>query len=73
MTDTFGKVTQKLSYQEMGISDEDVENMISSLMWGGDPSGHRSGDRLSIGWVNDDSYRNIRYYDLSTGKTGEMA
>lgn len=73
VTDTFGKVTQKLSYQEMGISDEDVENMISSLMWGGDPSGHRSGDRLSIGWVNDDSYRNIRYYDLSTGKTGEMA
>ena len=73
VTDTFGKVTQKLSYQEMGISDEDVENMISSLMWGGDPSGHRSGDRLSIGWVNDDSYQNIRYYDLSTGETGEMA
>ena len=73
VTDTFGKVTQKLSYQEMGISDEDVENMISSLMWGGDPSGHRSGDRIEIGWVNDDTCQNIRYYDLSTGKTGEMA
>ncbi len=73
VTDTFGKVTQKRSYQGMGISDEDVENMISSLMWGGDPSGHRSGDRLAIGWVNDDTYQNIRYYDLSTGKTGEMA
>lgn len=73
VTDTFGKVTQILSYQEIGISDEDVENMISSLMWGGDPSGHRSGDRIEIGWVNDDTYQNIRYYDLSTGKTGEMA
>ena len=71
--DVSGKVTQKLSYQEMGISDEDVGNMISSLLWGGDPSGHRSGDRLSIGWVNDDTYQNIRYYDLSTGETGEMA
>ena len=73
LTDTSGKVTQRLSYQEMGLSDEDVGNMISSLLWGGDPSGHRSGDRLSIGWVNDDTYQNIRYYDLSTGETGEMA
>ena len=73
VTDTAGNVTQKISYQEMGLSDEDVENMIDSLMWGGDPSGHRSGDRLSIGWVNDNTYRNIRYYDLSTGETGEMA
>ena len=73
VTDTFGKVTQKLSYQEMGLSDGDVENMISSLMWGGDPSGHRSGDRIAINWVEDDTYENIRYYDLSTGETGEMA
>ena len=71
--DASGKVTQRLSYQEMGLSDEDVENMISSLLWGGDPSGHRSGDRLAIGWVNDDTCQNIRYYDLSTGETGEMA
>ena len=73
VTDTFGKVTQKRSYREMGLSDEDVENMIDSLMWGGDPSGHRSGDRIAIGWVDDDTYQNIRYYDLSTGETGEMA
>ena len=73
VTDTFGKVTQKRSYQEMGLSDGDVENMISSLMWGGDPSGHRSGDRIAINWVEDDTYENIRYYDLSTGETGEMA
>ena len=73
VTDASGKVTQRLSYQEMGLSDEDVGNMISSLLWGGDPSGHRSGDRLAIGWVNDDTYQNIRYYDLSTGETGEMA
>ena len=71
--DASGKVTQRLSYQEMGISDEDVGNMISSLLWGGDPSGHRSGDRIAIGWVDDDTYQNIRYYDLSTGETGEMA
>ena len=73
VTDTFGKVTQKRSYQEMGLSDGDVENMISSLMWGGDSSGHRSGDCIAINWVNDDTYQNIRYYDLSTGETGEMA
>ena len=47
--------------------------MISSLMWGGDPSGHRSSDRIAINWVEDDTYENIRYYDLSTGETGEMA
>ena len=46
--------------------------MISSLLWGGDPSGRRSGDRIAIGWVDGDSYQNIRYYDLSTGETGEM-
>ena len=73
VTDVSGKVTQRLSYQEMGLSDEDVENMISSLLWGGDPSGHRSGDCIAIGWVNDDTCQNIRYYDLSTGETGEMA
>ena len=72
VTDTAGSVTQRISYQEMGISDEDVGNMISSLLWGGDPSGRRSGDRIAIGWVDGDSYQNIRYYDLSTGETGEM-
>ena len=72
VTDVSGEVTQRLSYQKMGLSDEDVDHMISSLMWGGDPNGRRSGDRIALGWV-DDSYQNIRYYDLSTGESGEMA
>lgn len=69
VTDTDGNVTQRISYQAMGIPDEDVGN----ILWGGDPSGRRSGDRIAIGWANDDSYENIRYYDLSTGETGEMS
>lgn len=73
VTDTDGNVTQRISYQEMGISDEDVGNMVSSLLWGGDPSGRRSGDCIAIGWADEDSYQNIRYYDLSTGETSEMA
>ena len=73
VTDVSGKVTQKLSYREMGISDEDAAHMISGLMWGEGVGGYRSGDRIAIDWVEDDTYENIRYYDLSTGETGEMA
>lgn len=73
VTDTFGKVTQKRSYQEMGLSDGDVENMISSLMWGRrsqrTPQRRPHCDQLGRGR----HLRNIRYYDLSTGETGEMA
>ena len=47
--------------------------MISFLRWGEGIGGIRRGDRIAIDWTDDDTYQNIRYYDLSDGKTGEMA
>ena len=73
VTDASGKLTQRLSYREMGLSDHEIERMISFLRWGEGIGGIRRGDRIAIDWTDDDTYQNIRYYDLSDGKTGEMA
>ena len=73
VTDASGKLTQRLSYREMGLSDHEIERMISFLRWGEGIGGIRRGDRIAIDWTDDDTYQNNRYYDLSDGKTGEMA
>lgn len=72
VTDTAGNVTQKISYQEMGLSDEEVGRMISGIMWGYDTVGSRRGERIATAWTDEDNNQNIRYYDLSTGERGEM-
>ncbi len=72
VTDTAGNVTQKISYQEMGLSDEEAGQMISGIMWGYDTVGSRRGERIATAWTDEDNYQNIRYYDLSTGERGEM-
>lgn len=72
VTDTAGNVTQKISYQEMGLSDEEAGRMISGIMWGYDTVGSRRGERIATAWTDEDNNQNIRYYDLSTGERGEM-
>ena len=73
VTDASGKLTQRLSYREMGLSDGEVGHMISCLRWGEGVGGIRRGDRIAIDWTDEDTAQNIRYYDLSSRKIGEMA
>ena len=73
VTDASGKLTQRLSYREMGLSDGEVWHMISCLRWGEGVGGIRRGDRIAIDWTDEDTAQNIRYYDLSSRKIGEMA
>lgn len=73
VTDASGKLTQRLSYREMGLSDGEVGHMISCLRWGEGVGGIRRGDRIAIDWTDEDTVQNIRYYDLSSRKIGEMA
>ena len=73
VTDASGKLTQRLSYREMGFSDGEVGHMISCLRWGEGVGGIRRGDRIAIDWTDEDTAQNIRYYDLSSRKIGEMA
>ncbi len=73
VTDTAGSVTQRISYQEMGLSGEEADRMISEMMWGEGTTGTRRGGRIALGWADEDNCQNIRYYDLSTGERGEMA
>ncbi len=48
VTDASGKLTQRLSYREMGLSEGEVWNMISCLRWGEGVGGIRRGDRIAI-------------------------
>ena len=73
VTDASGKLTQRLSYREMGLSDGEVGHMIYCLRWGEGVGGIRRGDRIAIDWTDEDTAQNIRYYDLSSRKIGEMA
>jgi hypothetical protein len=62
-----GEIQRTWTVEEMGISQEDFDSILSDLTWYEGPGGQRSGDYMALGWEPESDYTNIRCFDLVSG------
>ncbi|MGM9520886.1 MAG: PstS family phosphate ABC transporter substrate-binding protein [Oscillospiraceae bacterium] len=68
-----GTATKKLSYTQIGLSEDEWRGMLSSLESYEGYGGQYKGGYIGIDWLYDGKHDTVRCYDLAGGKIEEMS
>jgi hypothetical protein len=64
---TEGKIQRTWTVEEMGISQEEFDSVLSDLTWGEGWGGQRHRDYMALDWDPESDYTYLRCFDLASG------
>lgn len=67
-----GSVQRIWTREEMGLSREEFDSMLTQVAWREGGAGDREGDLMAIGWVDNGEHDTVRCFDLITGESSEI-
>ena len=70
--DPDGKIQRVWTMGEMGISQEAFDSMLDHISWGEGVSGERTGEKMTVDWVQNGEYNRFLCFNLVTGVLQEV-